>query len=100
MTFLIITDNTNKKIEGSVVQSAVPKETANLREDPIEFEDIQPILKTKSKTTNKPKNHQYPTRGPSHNNDQDDKRGPLRNHDQDDDIQPPSIDLKQERKHR
>ena len=99
MTFLIITDDTNKKIERSVVRSAVPKETANLREDPIDFDDIQPILKTKSKTNNQPHRHRYPTRGPSHNYDQDEQRGPSHNHDHDDNIPPPAIDLKQDRKH-
>ena len=100
MTFLIITDDTNKKIERSVVHPAVPKETANLREDPIDFEDIQPILKTKSKTPKQPHRHRYPTRGPSHNNDRDDNREPSRSHDHDDDIPLPGTDLEQDRKHR
>ena len=90
MTFLIITDDTNKRVERSVIRSAAPKEIANLREDSIQVDDIlKTILKTKpkSKANNKQrKNHRYPTSGPSRNHGQGD-------------IQPPSIDLKQEHKH-
>ena len=35
MTFIIVTDDTNKRIERSVVRSATDKSTANLREDPL-----------------------------------------------------------------
>ena len=35
MTFIIVTDDTNNRIEKSVVRSAKDKSTANLREDPL-----------------------------------------------------------------
>ena len=67
----------------------------NLREDPIQIDDIKPILKTKAKPKpDEPDQGQsnclYPTRSTT--------RGPSHHQDQDDNIQPPGIDLKQERK--
>lgn len=52
MTFIIITDDTNKRIERSIVRSAKDKSTANLREDSLEFPDI---LKSNLKKKAKPK---------------------------------------------
>ena len=49
MTFIIITDDPHSRIERSVVQSALPKETVNLRDDPLKFENIlKSNLKTKA----------------------------------------------------
>ena len=66
MTFLIVTDDTNTKIERSVVRSAKPKETANLREDPISDEAvIRSILKQKPHPDvidQGVSRHRYPTR--------------------------------------
>ena len=67
MTFIIITDDTNNRIERSVVRSAKDKSTANLREDPLQSKNI---LKSSIKKQNKPlddvfdqriSNHQYAT---------------------------------------
>ena len=105
MTFIIITDDTNSSIERSVVQSAIPKATASLREDPLEFTNI---LKSNLKKKAKPKpderdqgqsNHRYPTRNTRQQTPNYHTQGPSHNHDSDNDIQPTGIDLKQERKH-
>ena len=66
MTFIIVTDDTNTRIERSVVRSAKPKETANLREDPISDEAvIRSILKQKPHpdvVDQGVPSHRYPTR--------------------------------------
>lgn len=99
MTFIIITDDTNTKIERSVVQSVLPKETANLREDPLKFENI---LKLNIKKKAKPKpnksdqgksNHRYPTgktsQRTSNHQYQIRNKGPSHNHNNDNDIRSP-----------
>ena len=40
MTFIIVTDDTNTKIERPVARSAKPKEIANLREDPLSDDTV------------------------------------------------------------
>ena len=66
MTFIIITDDTNTKIERSVVRSALQKETANLREEPLSDEAvITSILKQKPHpdvVDQGVPSHRYPTR--------------------------------------
>jgi hypothetical protein len=49
MTFIIITDDTNTRIERSIVRSALQKKTANLREDPLSDDTvIKSILKAET----------------------------------------------------
>ena len=74
MTFIIVTDDTNTKIERSVVRSALQKETANLREDPLSDEAvIQSILKQKPHpdVVDQGVTHRYPTRSRTRPNDED-----------------------------
>ena len=64
---IIVTDDTNTRIERSVVRSAKPKESANLREDPLSDDDtvIQSILKQKPHPDvidQGVSSHRYPTR--------------------------------------